>query len=96
MTNKTQTICINFIVSGKVQGVFYRHSTQVKAEQLGLTGWVKNLPNGDVELIACGTEQQIEQIEKWLWQGPPAAQVNNVVRKKISTELHDEFVVKRD
>lgn len=71
--------CVHCIVSGHVQGVFYRASTQAQALRLGLTGWVRNLADGRVELVACGTEQQLKLLHIWLWQGPPHAQVNEIV-----------------
>ena len=52
-------LCIHAMLSGKVQGVFFRDSVQKKARSLGLTGWIKNIHNGDVELIACGERDAI-------------------------------------
>lgn len=72
------TTCKTCIVSGHVQGVFYRSSTQEEARSLGLTGHAKNLANGDVEVLACGTPEQVDRLINWLWQGPPAAQVSGV------------------
>ena len=57
-------------VTGKVQGVFYRASTRDTARALGLTGWVKNMPDGSVELEAQGPEDKLEQLVIWLNQGP--------------------------
>jgi acylphosphatase len=59
-----------FRVSGKVQGVFYRASTREQALALGLTGYARNLPDGAVEVLACGDARAIEALERWLWQGP--------------------------
>ena len=70
--------CYRFQISGRVQGVFYRASTEEKARALGLTGWVRNLPNGDVETVGCGTEQQLQSFRHWLKQGPPMAVVDQV------------------
>lgn len=70
--------CTRCLVSGRVQGVFYRAATQRKAQALGLTGWVRNLPNGRVELVASGTEHALRELQDWLWQGPPHAQVTDV------------------
>jgi acylphosphatase len=67
------------LVSGRVQGVFYRTGTQEVAEQLGLKGWVRNLADGRVELEACGSAQQLQQLQDWLRQGPPHAMVSDVV-----------------
>lgn len=73
-----QQVCRRVLVSGKVQGVFYRQNTLEMATKLHLTGWVKNLSNGDVELVACGKENNVDALCEWLWQGPPAARVDNV------------------
>ncbi len=66
------------VVSGRVQGVFYRVSTQKRAQQLSLKGWVRNLADGRVELYACGQASQIETLCNWLQQGPDLAQVESV------------------
>ena len=70
--------CRHFLVSGMVQGVFYRTSAQATASGLGLTGWVRNLPDGRVELVACGDEAGLRKLERWLWQGPSYARVEQV------------------
>lgn len=70
--------CLRCLVSGRVQGVYYRASTQRRAEALGLTGWVRNLPDGRVELVAMGPERALEELREWLWQGPPQARVAEV------------------
>jgi acylphosphatase len=74
-----------FIVSGKVQGVFFRASTRAQAQQLGIDGYARNLPNGDVEVLACGSEAALDALERWLQVGPPAAQVV-AVNRTISAE----------
>ncbi|GMR07979.1 MAG: acylphosphatase [Gammaproteobacteria bacterium] len=66
------------LVSGRVQGVFYRTTAQRKALQLGLTGWVRNMSDGTVELVACGDPVVLNEFRDWLWQGPAAAVVNAV------------------
>jgi len=66
------------LVSGKVQGVFYRASTSERARALGITGYAKNLPDGRVEVLACGEEVKVRELVDWLWQGPPAAKVESV------------------
>ncbi len=65
-------------VSGRVQGVFFRHSARVRAEELGLAGWVKNTRDGRVELVAEGPREQVEALVRWCHQGPPGAQVGDV------------------
>ena len=66
------------LVSGKVQGVFYRASAAEQARGLGITGYAKNLPDGRVEVLACGDAQSVEQLISWLRQGPPMAEVSGV------------------
>lgn len=68
-------VCRRFLVSGTVQGVFFRASTARQAEQLQLCGWAKNLPDGRVEVLAIGTPESVAQLGDWLWQGPPRARV---------------------
>jgi acylphosphatase len=69
---------IRAIVSGHVQGVSYRASTAHEARRLGLTGWVRNLDDGSVELEAQGRPEAIDQLVAWCKQGPPAARVTAV------------------
>lgn len=71
-------ICKHYWVTGKVQGVFFRANTQQTAEKLGITGWVRNASDGRVEVLACGTEQQLASFETWLRQGPPRARVDDL------------------
>lgn len=87
--------CVFFRVSGQVQGVFYRASTQQRARALGLTGWVRNTEDGNVELLACGTSAQLEVLERWLWQGPPAARVSQVSHAAQTLQGYSDFVVRR-
>lgn len=73
-----------FIVRGRVQGVFYRASTRDHAIALGLVGQARNLEDGSVEVMAVGNGGALNELERWLWQGPPAAQVADVVREDIA------------
>jgi len=65
-------------VEGRVQGVFYRQSTLDMARQLGLDGWVRNLPDGSVEALFEGDPDQIETALEWCRQGPPRASVSRL------------------
>lgn len=87
-------ICIQAIISGKVQGVFYRDKTRHQANTLQLTGWVKNRPDGKVELVACGKKNQVEAFVDWLWEGPKAADVTDVQYKEISMCDCKEFDIR--
>jgi acylphosphatase len=66
------------IAHGRVQGVSFRHYTVLKASELGLTGWVRNLPDHTVETLAEGEKEQLERFLTWLHVGPPAAHVTQV------------------
>jgi acylphosphatase len=92
LVNQTDTpFCIRAFVTGKVQGVFYRDSTRKKAKELGVTGWAKNLANGQVEVLACGSREAVMNLAEWLWQGSPRANVSNVTWEAINVELHETF-----
>jgi acylphosphatase len=65
-------------VTGRVQGVFFRASARQQALQLGLIGYANNLPDGSVEVLACGAMESLNQLAEWLWHGPPAAHVTGV------------------
>ena len=84
-------VCRRALVSGKVQGVWYRGSTQRQANELGITGWAKNLPDGRVEVLMCGDEQSLAQLEAWLHQGPPMARVDSVDVAEDSLQWFDSF-----
>jgi acylphosphatase len=77
-------------VSGRVQGVFFRASTEQQAQRLGISGWVRNLRDGRVEVLACGDEQQLETFVKWLEIGPEYAKVTKIEVKTINSpdDLH--------
>ena len=72
--------CAKFLVRGRVQGVFFRASTRTQAQALGLGGYAKNLADGSVEVLACGTEDALNRLQSWLQLGPPAARVDDVSR----------------
>lgn len=72
------SVCVRCFVSGRVQGVFYRASTRERALALGLRGYARNLPDGRVEVLACGPEDAVRALEAWLWEGPPMARVTDV------------------
>lgn len=65
-------------VSGRVQGVFYRASTRERARELGVTGYARNLDDGRVEVLACGSPEAVEALCRWLWQGSQGSQVTAV------------------
>jgi acylphosphatase len=73
-------------VQGRVQGVGFRYSAQREALRLGLTGWVRNTPQGDVELWAEGPREKLASFLQWLRRGPPGARVE-LVRHEPRTPL---------
>jgi acylphosphatase len=66
------------LISGRVQGVFYRASCQDEAAARGLVGWVRNLPDGGVEALLQGPEERVRDLIKWCYAGPPHAQVSRI------------------
>ena len=85
--------CRHFKVIGKVQGVFYRRATQQQALALELTGRVFNLGDGSVEVIACGEPESLDQLEEWLWEGPPRAKVEEVVSWDVPFKSFSDFLI---
>lgn len=65
-------------VSGRVQGVFFRAATRDEARRIGVSGWVRNLPDGTVEVLAQGPEEKLNRLLAWCYQGPPGAYVTGV------------------
>jgi acylphosphatase len=68
----------HLVISGRVQGVYYRESMRLEAERLGVSGWVRNRREGTVEAVVHAEPARIEAIIAWAWQGPAAAQVEHV------------------
>lgn len=68
------------VIKGRVQGVFYRYSTEKEAKRIGgLTGWVRNLPSGDVEVLVEGDIDNVNRLIEWCRKGPPASNVIDVI-----------------
>jgi acylphosphatase len=84
-------ICCKCIVTGRVQGVYFRASTRAQAQQLGITGYASNLPDGSVEVLACGTETAVTALQQWLWQGPPASKVTSVECEAVTVDPPKKF-----
>ena len=79
---------IKILVSGKVQGVFFRDGTRRKAMELGLNGYAKNLPDGDVEVVAQGNEDKINELVGFIKNNPGHSKVENI---KISSKIIENF-----
>lgn len=87
---------VDIIVTGKVQGVFYRQSTRKKARSLGIKGTVRNLPDGSVQILAIGDDDRIEFLIQWCKQGPPKAMVVDVTVVAVNREMNfDDFLIIR-
>ncbi len=82
-------------VSGRVQGVGFRYATLRSAESLGLTGWVRNLADGDVEAEAHGELAVLERFESWLHEGPDHARVAEVTVTEVETRSFGAFRIER-
>jgi acylphosphatase len=87
-------ICLHCYVSGHVQGVFFRREAVTQGRARGLTGWVRNTEDGRVEVMLCGEEQKVRDMEAWLWQGPKAAQVEEVKVEQLPLQKFTDFEVK--
>lgn len=79
----SEKICLHAKIRGKVQGVWFRASTQREARNLGLSGWVRNCTDGQVEVMAIGPKEAVLSLEEWLHQGPPAAEVEAVEAEEL-------------
>ena len=79
--------CRRFRVEGRVQGVWFRESTRRQAQPLGITGHARNLPDGSVEVLACGTPGALDQLAKWLQEGPSMANVTGVTAQVTECPL---------
>ena len=88
--NKT----IHFTVIGRVQGVFFRASTKAQAEQLNITGWVRNLSDGNVEGMASGEVKQLDRFQEWLKQGPKMATVSQLTVKDVAEQTFPGFTIR--
>ncbi len=69
---------LHAVIHGRVQGVSFRYNAQHEAQRLALVGWVRNLPDGTVETVAAGTDENLNAFAAWLKHGPPGAHVTKV------------------
>ncbi len=90
-----QQVSIELRISGKVQGVYYRASAKAKAEELGLSGWVKNEHNGDVLAVVEGPSVKVEEFIQWCQEGPRLAQVRHIEKKPGPLRHFDNFRIIR-
>jgi acylphosphatase len=88
-SSKQSRIVRRCLVSGRVQGVYYRATAAERARALGLTGHALNLPDGRVEVLACGSEHAVVEFIAWLWIGPSAAKVHDVAAEPLELASHE-------
>ena len=86
---------VRLTIKGKVQGVFYRATAKDIADQFGIKGWVRNLPNNNVEITATATEELLQKFIDWCKQGPPRAKVDDVIVEELNLEEFNGFRIIR-
>ena len=97
MATTTQHMAQHYLVSGKVQGVGFRQATEARAQVLGISGWVRNLTDGRVEVLAAGEEEALSTFSAWVRRGPGAAAVCGVVQAEVEeNECKHIFVILSD
>jgi acylphosphatase len=82
-------LCTRCLVSGRVQGVFYRGAAQQRAQELGVRGYARNLPDGRVEVLACGEPASVTAFVSWLWTGSSASKVTAVQATEVPVAALD-------
>lgn len=86
---------ISITVKGRVQGVNFRYFTKTKADTIGVTGTVKNLPNGDVFIIATGEDYQLNDLLTYCKDGPSRAEVSSLIKEELPTQVFNTFEIVR-
>lgn len=85
--------CRRFVVNGRVQGVWFRDSTRREALALGLVGYAVNLPDGRVEVLACGDVAKLDRLQTWLAHGPPMAKVEHLDVHEFAGAIPAGFLI---
>jgi acylphosphatase len=86
---------VYLLIKGKVQGVFYRAMAKEEADQLQVTGWIKNTEEGHVEAVASGSQEALDQFINWCKRGPKKAEVADVEIKTLPEETFKQFSIIR-
>ena len=86
---------VRLTIKGKVQGVFYRATAKDVADLTGVKGWVRNLPDNNVEIIATAAEETLQKFINWCKQGPPKARVDEVIVEELRAEEFNVFRIIR-
>lgn len=84
-------ICLRCRVGGRVQGVFFRATAREQAQRLGVTGYARNLPDGQVEVLICGAGKAVAAMRDWLRSGPPQAEVTGIACEPVGYQELDAF-----
>ena len=97
LTEKSQLMfTIHLLIKGKVQGVFYRATARSVANRLGITGWIRNTDDGDVEAVISGNGEITQHFIDWCWQGPEKAMVTDVQVREMPEQKFSDFKVMRN
>jgi acylphosphatase len=86
---------VRLTIKGKVQGVFYRATAKDVADQLGIKGWIKNLPGNNVEIRATSTQESLQEFVNWCKEGPPKARVDEVIVEELELQEFNDFRINR-
>ncbi|MBO9681839.1 MAG: acylphosphatase [Flavisolibacter sp.] len=86
---------VHLIIKGRVQGVFFRATAKDVADEIGVRGWVKNTEEGDVEIVASGTDEQLQKFMSWCKRGPRKAIVTGLAATPMPDEDFNNFTVVR-
>ncbi len=84
---------VSISITGKVQGVWFRKYTQEKAQQLTVTGTVKNFYDGSVLIVATGTDKQLQELINWCWHGSPKSKVEHVQVQELNLQRFAAFEI---
>jgi acylphosphatase len=86
---------VRLTIKGKVQGVFYRATAKDIADLIGVKGWVRNLPDNNVEITATASEETLQKFINWCKHGPPKARVDDVIIEELDLEGFNGFRIIR-
>ena len=86
-------VCYKVLISGIVQGVYFRSSAQQQAIDYSLSGYARNLADGNVEVLLCGEQGNIDNMLDWLTHGPEQAEVKSIDYEKVALQEHNFFSI---
>jgi acylphosphatase len=94
LRHNNNDVSLKYRVHGRVQGVFFRASTKQQADVLGISGWVRNSDDGDVEGLASGSKEQLQSFKEWLSHGPRMARVEKLQIEDSDYEAFEGFTIR--